>query len=256
MDRVLFVVHGATEVISAGHVSQLAAKQIFFVPAGVPTVLKPLCPLEIKSIEFNRGLCFADPDSAAFFDEVMHLWSLREPLDGNCEIAQAAGAVFSALRGGGQSRGAVLIAARGRLLGLLAALHQRLLCRSSTGAASHASNRFEASLAYIQTHVGRRVGVGELACIAGLGRRQYAEVFRRRTGQSVARYVRNVRIRFAQGRLLETGDILQASLDAGFADLSNFYRVFKTEFGMTPRQYIDGRTAAKPAQGASYARQP
>jgi AraC-like DNA-binding protein len=256
LDRVLFVVHGTTEVISAGQVSQLGAKQVFFVPAGVPTVLKANCPLEIKSIEFDRDLCFADPDSAAFFDEVMRLWAAREPLDGTCEIAQAAGAVFSALRGVGQARGAALIAARGRLLGLLAALHQRLLDRSSARSARLAGNRFEASLEHIQANLGRRIGVSELAGIAGLGRRQYAAVFRKRTGQSVARYVRSARVRFAQGRLLEAGDILQASLDAGFADLSNFYRIFKAEFGVTPRQYIEGRMATAPAQGPAHAHQP
>jgi AraC-like DNA-binding protein len=52
-------------------------------------------------------------------------------------------------------------------------------------------------------------------------------------------------VEFAQKRLLETGNVLFSALDAGFGDLSNFYRVFKKETGLTPRQYIEGYTTAR-----------
>lgn len=148
---------------------------------------------------------------------------------------------------------AAAIATRGRFLSLLALIYKHLRGLSTARMARRGSERFQASLGYIEANVERRLEVAELASIAGLSPRRYSAIFRRHTGQSVARYVKSVRVRFAKSRLVETRDILQASMDAGFADLSNFYRVFKSEAGVTPRQFIDGQQPAMPVPGGVYA---
>jgi AraC family transcriptional regulator len=47
-----------------------------------------------------------------------------------------------------------------------------------------------------------------------------------------------MRLRDAASRLLERDmNILDVALDSGFADLSNFNRAFRLEFGTTPSGY-------------------
>jgi AraC-like DNA-binding protein len=251
-DRLVLVRHGVGEVDAAEAALRLRARQVLLARRGADVVVRACCPLEIVYVGFVREGCFADPDGAAFFEDLLRLWPACSPLDATDDIVQTAGAVCAVLRGGTASAAATRMAARGRLFTLLALLHTRLIGLRAGCEAGIGSSRFEASLGHIAANVERRIEVAELADIAGLSPRHYSAVFRRRTGQSVARYVRSARVRFAQGRLLATGDILQASLDAGFADLSNFYRVFKSETGVTPRQYIDGRASAAPARGASH----
>jgi len=52
-------------------------------------------------------------------------------------------------------------------------------------------------------------------------------------------YIKNYRLEKA-AELLESGDIsiLDASLAAGFHNLSYFYREFKEKYGMTPKEWI------------------
>jgi AraC-like DNA-binding protein len=41
----------------------------------------------------------------------------------------------------------------------------------------------------------------------------------------------------ALGLVTEPGKILDVALDSGFGDVSNFNRVFRAEFGVSPRAY-------------------
>ncbi|MFL5263636.1 MAG: helix-turn-helix domain-containing protein, partial [Anaeromyxobacteraceae bacterium] len=63
----------------------------------------------------------------------------------------------------------------------------------------------------------------------------------RRTGQTVTQYLAERRVDYAKRLMLETDDILFASAEAGFGDLTHFYRVFKRLTGLTPKQFIEGR---------------
>ncbi len=98
---------------------------------------------------------------------------------------------------------------------------------------------FNNSLKYLEENIQEKLGVAELAKIAGLSYRRYTEIFKLQTGITANEYIRKKRIELAQKLLQETGNILHASLDAGFGDLSHFYRVFKQFTGITPKQYIE-----------------
>lgn len=97
---------------------------------------------------------------------------------------------------------------------------------------------FNNSLKYLEENIQEKIDITELAKFAGLSYRRYTEIFKERTGITANEYIRKKRVALAQQLLLETGNILHASLDAGFGDLAHFYRVFKQISGMTPKQYI------------------
>lgn len=100
---------------------------------------------------------------------------------------------------------------------------------------------FAGSLRYLDESFDRPVKIEELAELANMSYRSYTEQFKRRTGQTVTQYLAERRVEYAKRVMLETDDILFASAEAGFGDLTHFYRVFKKLTGLTPKQFIDGR---------------
>ena len=97
---------------------------------------------------------------------------------------------------------------------------------------------FARSLAHLDATFTQPLRIAALAAIAGVSYRRYTDLFRRRMGCTVVDHVTRLRLAFAQQRLTETGNILFAAIDAGFGDLSSFYRAFKRATGTTPGRYL------------------
>ncbi|MFL6256214.1 MAG: helix-turn-helix domain-containing protein [Pyrinomonadaceae bacterium] len=112
----------------------------------------------------------------------------------------------------------------------------RELSPSDAGAAA-----FAGSLQYLDENFYRPIKIEELADLANMSYRSYTEQFKRRKGQTVTQYIAERRVEYAKRLLLETDDILFASTEAGFGDLTHFYRVFKKLAGVTPKQFMAGR---------------
>jgi AraC-like DNA-binding protein len=125
-----------------------------------------------------------------------------------------------------------------------------LLARTANETASlmqlaKGAQAFARTLDFLDEQFTEQIQIKDLAAMAGVSYRRYTTLFRDAKGETVNTYVTRLRVEFAQKRLLETGNVLFSALDAGFGDLSNFYRVFKKETGLTPRQYIEGYTTAR-----------
>lgn len=101
-------------------------------------------------------------------------------------------------------------------------------------AARGQSPRFRGTLAWLRAHFHEPVRIAALAAMAGTSYRSYTAHFRRATGETVASFVTGLRLEYARRRLAAGGRIADAALDAGFQDLSHFYRLFRRRFGQTP----------------------
>jgi AraC family L-rhamnose operon regulatory protein RhaS len=110
--------------------------------------------------------------------------------------------------------------------------HQKLSPTDPSAAA------FAGSLHYLEDNFFRPIKVEELASLANMSYRSYTEQFKRRTGVTVTQYLTERRVEYAKRLMLETDDILFAAIEAGFGDLTHFYRVFKKITGSTPKQFI------------------
>jgi AraC-like DNA-binding protein len=112
----------------------------------------------------------------------------------------------------------------------------RALSPTDPGAAA-----FAGSLHYLEENFYRPIKIEDLADLANMSYRSYTEQFKRRTGKTVTQYLTERRVEYAKRLMLETDDILFASAEAGFGDLTHFYRVFKKLSGVTPKQFIADR---------------
>jgi AraC family L-rhamnose operon regulatory protein RhaS len=110
---------------------------------------------------------------------------------------------------------------------------------------------FAGSLQYLDEKFYRPIKIEELADLANMSYRSYTEQFKRRTGRTVTQYLAERRVEYAKRLMLETDDILFASAESGFGDLTHFYRVFKKLTGQTPKQFIAGRRHAAPESEAA-----
>jgi|SRR5215213_1477707 len=133
---------------------------------------------------------------------------------------------------------AVILSRLIELLVFLARTHeeQHGLAPSDPGAAA-----FAGSLQYLDDNFFLPIKIDELADLANMSYRSYTEQFKRRKKKTVTQYLAERRVEYAKRLLVETDDILFASAEAGFGDLTHFYRVFKKLTGVTPKQFISAR---------------
>ena len=90
----------------------------------------------------------------------------------------------------------------------------------------------------IEAQPDRPHSLTEMAATARLSPYHFLRCFRQLTGTTPRQYLLRMRLRTAAIRLKQkTTRILDVAFDCGFADVSNFNRAFRSEFGMSPRAY-------------------
>jgi AraC family transcriptional regulator len=86
----------------------------------------------------------------------------------------------------------------------------------------------------------------ELAAEAELSAYHFLRTFERLTGATPHQYVRRMRLRDAAVRLtLEAARVIEIAYESGFNDVSAFNRAFRSEFGVSPRDYRDRAHASR-----------
>jgi AraC family L-rhamnose operon regulatory protein RhaS len=77
-----------------------------------------------------------------------------------------------------------------------------------------------------------------VAAELGMSRRRFTYLFRQATGASWSAYLTRLRIEYACQLLRQTSrSILAIAFESGYEDLSSFYRAFKRERGLPPREW-------------------
>ncbi len=93
-------------------------------------------------------------------------------------------------------------------------------------------------MAFVHEHYAEDVSREKMASYAGVSARHLTRCFCQEIGVSPITYLNRCRIKQAK-RLLEAGDknITEVAQAVGFSDSSYFSRVFRSEVGVSPRQY-------------------
>ncbi|MEM7476642.1 MAG: AraC family transcriptional regulator [Planctomycetota bacterium] len=98
--------------------------------------------------------------------------------------------------------------------------------------------QIDAYLAWLTNHFFESLTLEDAAKSCAMSRRKFTELFRVRTGKTWLQYVQCLRIQHAI-RLLQESDSKVASIafQAGFDEVSTFYRVFKRVTGKQPLEF-------------------
>ena len=91
--------------------------------------------------------------------------------------------------------------------------------------------------AYIELHYSQPLTLSALAKQFFISESTVSHMFKQRMGVSVYRYVTQRRLIAAKNLILQGANLENVSEKVGFSDYSTFYRAFKGEFGISPRQF-------------------
>lgn len=92
-------------------------------------------------------------------------------------------------------------------------------------------------LSYIELHLNEKITLEETAKHFYVSVSTITQLFRQKMGTSFYRCVTQRRLIAAKVRIGNGEALEDVSRAVGFADYSSFYRAFKKEYGITPRQY-------------------
>ncbi len=93
-------------------------------------------------------------------------------------------------------------------------------------------------LRYLETRTDAAHSIADLARVARLSPFHFLRTFKQVTGVTPHQWLVRARLRDAARRLADGRErVTDIALDAGFEDLSNFVRSFRSEFGVSPRGY-------------------
>lgn len=93
---------------------------------------------------------------------------------------------------------------------------------------------------YIEQHLTDALNYRTMAKAFYLSEQNLYRVFKRETGFTLAKYVKERRIIRAKHLLTQGYTAAEASVGAGFAEYSAFFRTFLRETGITPSQFAQG----------------
>ncbi|RKS27544.1 transcriptional regulator GlxA family with amidase domain [Pseudomonas sp. WPR_5_2] len=149
-------------------------------------------------------------------------------------------------------------AVQGLMHELLARTHGRgLILRMEKHAArqarpllplNDAPAKLQATLALMNEHLRRTLGIDELAGSMGISRRHLERLFKRSLGCSPSRHYLDLRLQRARQLLRAGGQSLSDVATAcGFVSLQHFFRCYRQYFGEHPREHMGAQAQSQRA---------
>lgn len=96
---------------------------------------------------------------------------------------------------------------------------------------------YSSLLNYIEEHIEEDLSLDRLAGIFYVSKYHIAHLFKENLGLSLHQYILKKRLALCKDAILGGKEINDAALLCGFGDYSSFYRAFKKEYGVSPREY-------------------
>lgn len=95
------------------------------------------------------------------------------------------------------------------------------------------------ALNYISEHITEEIRVDEIANALFVSKSYLSRQFTEFMGISIYSYIVKKKLYLSKQELIGNGMIKDAYMMYGFGDYSSYFRAFKKEFGMSPRQMLD-----------------
>lgn len=120
---------------------------------------------------------------------------------------------------------------------LLVELNRRMADRSPTVEQLAGSPVVEEVVRYINLHYGEDLSLNALAELFHVSKYHLCHVFQQQTGSSLHRYILKKRLQLARNFLSGGARPNEVYTLCGFGDYTAFYRAFRTEYGISPREF-------------------
>ena len=133
----------------------------------------------------------------------------------------------------------------GNTIQLLVYLRRALKDRSAAPLKAEKPELLDQALAYIEAHLAEKITLGDIAKHCWVSQSTITQTFRNKLGVSFYRCVTQRRLIAAKTLILEGTPLEGVGRKVGFADYSSFYRAFKQEFGISPRQFRKKQESAE-----------
>lgn len=125
----------------------------------------------------------------------------------------------------------------GNTLTLLGQIHRAFLDRATDTMAAEKPQLLDRVMAYIEENLEGKITLAEASRQFFVSESTISQLFRKKMGVSFYRCVTQRRLIAAKAMISQGQALEQTAEKIGFGDYSAFYRAFKQEYGISPRQY-------------------
>lgn len=94
---------------------------------------------------------------------------------------------------------------------------------------------------YVRSHLNKKISVEELANHLFFNKYYFMHQFKEISGMSVYQFVQKIRLDVLKEMVEDGCSLSVAAQTCGFQDYSNFFRLFKKEYGCSPKEYFSSR---------------
>ena len=103
---------------------------------------------------------------------------------------------------------------------------------------THSSRAVAEVIDYVNLHYGESLSLEQLADLVYVSKYHLSHEFNRLVGTSVYRYIQKKRLLIARQLLSQGKRPNEIYSSCGFGDYAGFYRAFRNEYGISPRDYM------------------
>ena len=240
--RVIYIVSGElTAVVGGEKLGHLAPGNLLYIPAGTPYKLKSKY-LRAVVVTFDPYDSQPEPEtrlspaaSADYNPESCHHDGVEGPLAKHILLADMESERDSFIR-----MANIFTSAEGHYRAQISAMFKLMLLKVIETDDENAlpARMVEELDNYIRENVSDEISNTEIGAIFGYHPFYVSRMLKERKGMTLRQYIIAYRLKCAK-RLLELSDKSAAEIaeECGFTDASYFAKIFKSTFGMTPKEY-------------------
>ena len=219
---------------------RLQKGDIVYVPTGVSH--RPILPEKLL-VPYERDVLwisteFMETVMQMFPDEKVQDWDLHTPIRTAGTRWDFLGDLFRAgVLEEEEKRPGWEAAVMGNTLMVLANMKRLYMERSAGTMKAEKPELLDRIMAYIEAHYAGHITIDDLARTFYVSNSTISHLFKQKMGVSLYRYITQRRLIAAKTLIAQKVPMEEISHRVGFVDYSTFYRAFRQEFGISPRQF-------------------
>lgn len=128
----------------------------------------------------------------------------------------------------------------GNTIYLAGQLYRAIVSGDYAGLKAEKPELLDDVMAYIEANLSRKITLADIAREFYVSSSTISQLFRKKMGVSFYRCVTQRRLIAAKSLILDGVPLEAVNEQVGFTDYSTFYRAFKQEYGVSPRQFRTG----------------